>query len=393
MPGRIAMHEAVAQIMDVIEDEISASDVEEICREVVVDEVLEQARLITEEEIQRIIEPIVRQEIVVDPEERVEGDYVDVTDVEYENLPDDVKVEGASDGERKVVVRSRVYTARIRPDMNARVIAKKMANEIRAAFFEIKTASGIDLDFDSLHRVEPDAEKGCPKCGSANTTPVWYDAGYMTVHCNSCDSDFEASMKGTEKLSLKERTIEDYDIVPEADIFGSVWYDDGGDHDYREPGYPYEIFQGGESVFMGWCSDFDDVIADFDEFSQKWHEVSEGMSIYSSESGKELKVSSFDGSSVYFGGLRASRAKIAASAVKGTMRFGSSHLYEDEVRVGDLYQDRRGNSMEVYAMSDGNVFYYDTDIASRSASITVNYMSLPVQSFLKTVDEFGYSLR
>ena len=210
------MHEAIAQIMDVIEDEISVSDVEEICREVVVDEVLERARLITEDEIQRIIEPVVRRETIVDPEERIEGDYVDVTDVEYENLPDESKVEGASDGEKKVVVRSKVYTARIRPDMNARVLASKIAGEIRTAFFQVKSYSGIDLDFDSLHREQPDADTGCPHCGSADTTPVWYDAGRMTVHCNSCDADFEASMRGTDKLSLKERTIEDYDIVPEV---------------------------------------------------------------------------------------------------------------------------------------------------------------------------------
>lgn len=387
------MHEAIAQIMDVIEDEISASDVEEICREVVVDEVLERARLITEDEIQRIIEPVVRRETIVDPEERIEGDYVDVTDVEYENLPDESKVEGASDGEKKVVVRSKVYTARIRPDMNARVLASKIAGEIRAAFFQVKSYSGIDLDFDSLHREQPDADTGCPHCGSADTTPVWYDAGRMTVHCNSCDADFEASMRGTDKLSLKERTIEDYDIVPEADIFGSVWYDDGGDHDYREPGYPYEIFQDGESVLMGWHSSFEDVMDDFDDFSRKWHEISEGMSIYSSESGRELKVSSFDGSSVFFDGMKASRARIAASAMRGTMRFGSSHLYCDSVKVGDLYRDARGNSMEVYDVSGGSVWYYDTDIANRSAAITVQPMSLPLQSFLKQVDEGGYALR
>lgn len=387
------MHEAIAQIMDVIEDEISVSDVEEICREVVVDEVLERARLITEDEIQRIIEPVVRRETIVDPEERIEGDYVDVTDVEYENLPDESKVEGASDGEKKVVVRSKVYTARIRPDMNARVLASKIAGEIRAAFFQVKSYSGIDLDFDSLHREQPDADTGCPHCGSADTTPVWYDAGRMTVHCNSCDVDFEASMRGTDKLSLKERTIEDYDIVPEADIFGSVWYDDGGDHDYREPGYPYEIFQDGESVLMGWHSSFEDVMDDFDDFSRKWHEISEGMSIYSSESGRELKVSSFDGSSVFFDGMKASRARIAASAMRGTMRFGSSHLYCDSVKVGDLYRDARGNSMEVYDVSGGSVWYYDTDIANRSAAITVQPMSLPLQSFLKQVDEGGYALR
>lgn len=387
------MHEAIAQIMDVIEDEISVSDVEEICREVVVDEVLERARLITEDEIQRIIEPVVRRETIVDPEERIEGDYVDVTDVEYENLPDESKVEGASDGEKKVVVRSKVYTARIRPDMNARVLASKIAGEIRAAFFQVKSYSGIDLDFDSLHREQPDADTGCPHCGSADTTPVWYDAGRMTVHCNSCDADFEASMRGTDKLSLKERTIEDYDIVPEADIFGSVWYDDGGDHDYREPGYPYEIFQDGESVLMGWHSSFEDVMDDFDDFSRKWHEISEGMSIYSSESGRELKVSSFDGSSVFFDGMKASRARIAASAMRGTMRFGSSHLYCDSVKVGDLYRDARGNSMEVYDVSGGSVWYYDTDIANRSAAITVQPMSLPLQSFLKQVDEGGYALR
>lgn len=387
------MHEAIARIMDVIEDGISASDVEEICREAVVDEVLERARLITEEEIQRILEPVVRGEMIVDPEERIDGEHVDVTDVEYDNLPDEAKVEGASDGEKKVVVRSRVYAARIRPDMNAKVIAAKIANEIRTAFFEIRSQSGIDLDFDSLHRSEPDADKGCPHCGSANTTPVWYDAGCMTVHCNSCDSDFEASMKGAGKLSLKERTIEDYDIVPEADIFGSVWYDDGGDRDYREPGYPYEIFQDGEPVFMGWCSDFEDVMADFDDFSRKWHEISEGMSVYSSESGRELKVSSLDGSSVFFGKTRASRAKIAASAMRGTMRFGSSHLYCDSVKVGDLYRDARGNSMEVYDVSGGNVYYYDADIANRSASITVQHMRLPLQQFLGKVDERGYSLR
>jgi hypothetical protein len=387
------MHEAIAQIMDVIEDEISVSDVEEICREVVVDEVLERARLITEDEIQRIIEPVVRRETIVDPEERIEGDYVDVTDVEYENLPDESKVEGASDGEKKVVVRSKVYTARIRPDMNARVLASKIAGEIRTAFFQVKSYSGIDLDFDSLHREQPDADTGCPHCGSADTTPVWYDAGRMTVHCNSCDADFEASMRGTDKLSLKERTIEDYDIVPEADIFGSVWYDDGGDHDYREPGYPYEIFQDGESVLMGWHSSFEDVMDDFDDFSRKWHEISEGMSIYSSESGRELKVSSFDGSSVFFDGMKASRARIAASAMRGTMRFGSSHLYCDSVKVGDLYRDARGNSMEVYDVSGGSVWYYDTDIANRSAAITVQPMSLPLQSFLKQVDEGGYALR
>ena len=387
------MHEAIAQIMDVIEDEISVSDVEEICREVVVDEVLERARLITEDEIQRIIEPVVRRETIVDPEERIEGDYVDVTDVEYENLPDESKVEGASDGEKKVVVRSKVYTARIRPDMNARVLASKIAGEIRVAFFQVKSYSGIDLDFDSLHREQPDADTGCPHCGSADTTPVWYDAGRMTVHCNSCDADFEASMRGTDKLSLKERTIEDYDIVPEADIFGSVWYDDGGDHDYREPGYPYEIFQDGESVLMGWHSSFEDVMDDFDDFSRKWHEISEGMSIYSSESGRELKVSSFDGSSVFFDGMKASRARIAASAMRGTMRFGSSHLYCDSVKVGDLYRDARGNSMEVYDVSGGSVWYYDTDIANRSAAITVQPMSLPLQSFLKQVDEGGYALR
>jgi len=39
------------------------------------------------------------------------------------------------------------------------------------------------------------------------------------------------------------------------------------------------------------------------------------------------------------------------------------------------------------------VYYYDTDIANRSASITVQHMRLPLQQFLGKVDERGYSLR
>ena len=49
--------------------------------------------------------------------------------------------------------------------------------------------------------------------------------------------------------------------------------------------------------------------------------------------------------------------------------------------------------MEVYDVSGGSVWYYDTDIANRSAAITVQPMSLPLQSFLKQVDEGGYALR
>ena len=385
----VRMHEAVPQIAEMIEEGISASDLEEVCRQAVAEEILDRARLITEDEVRRLIEPIVRHETAVDPAEAVDGGEVRLTDVEYDSLDPEQRAEDARTGARLVMIGSRAYPARISPDQRAVTIAASLSREVAEAAYGVCLANGWDAD--SMYREAADAP-ACPGCGSLDTTPVWFDAGRMTVHCNGCGNEFEADMdEGPDELSMRDRTVEEYDVVPEAGIYASVWFE-GSDSEFRPAGFRYEVHMGDEVLYEGWSETSEGAFDAVEAYAAAYRSIEEGLGLLSTESGVGLTVDGVDGDEVRFGGRTGSRARIASALSRGVFQACRSEMYDGFVAVGDVYENAEGDSMEVYASEGGDVAFYDTRIAPASGRITVMPVSMRRGEFLRRVDEGGYEI-
>lgn len=376
------MRKTVAAIADIIEEGISASDVEEVCRGAVVDEIEERARLIVDDEIERLIEPIVGEEVVADPEERIDGGEVELTDIEFENLPEESRAVDR-EGNRLVIVSGRAYRARIFPDSTARTIAAKLSNEIRHALAMLK-ASGEALDGETVESLSEDADGRveCPDCGSEMVTMVWVGDGDETYLCSECGEEFSVPVgEGAGDPAIEDLTSETVDIVP-GEMFGTVCFDGES--------WPYEVWVDGECVQSGSADEPDEAYALFEEIGEVYASIGAGTEVRCS--GSSMTVRSVSGGVIDFGGPTASRAKMSCLVVSGRAVASNPEEFVDEVREGDEWVNESGSSMTVERVDGDTVEFEDVDAGERGASYLASLVSMSRQEFMSRAVEGGYRL-
>ena len=228
-----------------------STELEGICRHAVAIEMRNAKRMLTAEEIEDVVDEVVDEEAIADLEDRYEDGEVEVSDAERGNIPEeDIVTMQDEDGEvvEGVVVEGKFARLVIVPDVSKRTISASIANHSDMLAHMANMNEGINLK--SLYHPVPDVNMPCPACASRNVTPVWYDSGQVVACCNDCDMEFDASINDVAHATLAERTVEDIDILPEHEVFGSVWL--SGD------GFGYEIYASGELIDSGEEDDYEE---------------------------------------------------------------------------------------------------------------------------------------
>lgn len=336
----------IENIADAIEQEPS-SDMEAMCREEVAMEMRSQRRMLTADEIEDIVEDIVEDEAIADLSvERVDEGEITVTEPERANIPDEdiVLVEDGDDEDVEgVVIGGRFARLNVVPDRSASVIAKSISRHSEALAHMANVNEGINLK--SLYHPVPDVAMPCPVCASRNVTPVWYDRGEVIAHCNSCDHEFDASVEDVAHATLAERTVEDIDILPEYDVFGSVWLENDG--------YGYEVYAEGELVDSGAVDTYEEVLERFDDIADAYDEIGEGTQVdFSSGDSEMVEIMADD--DVYFGaGRKASRIRLARMVADGAAFIDNSMRKELSFTAGQVFESQSGSVIVDSVMPDG----------------------------------------
>lgn len=315
----------------------SGSDVECACRFAVARKMRAERRLLSSDEVEDVVEDVVDAETSVDVEDRVDGDHVEMTDVEWDSVPVEDKVMfDKEDGEvvEGVVVGGRLLPVKLSSDFRASVIAERINMEISSTAHLANVNEGVNVK--SLYHPVPDVKMPCPRCASENVTPVWYDNGEVIACCNSCGNEFDADVNVVAKATLAERTVEDIDILPEFDVFGSVWYQDNGK-------FGFEVYSSGDLVDAGDADTFEEVQERFDDIADAYDELDEGVGI-DFASGKSDVIDVVDGDELVLeGGKRASRARIARMVADGMAFVDKSNVATFRLAPGQVVATRFGN--------------------------------------------------
>ena len=332
----------IDKIAATIEGEPS-TELEGMCRRAVAIEMRRAKRMLTADEIDDVVEEVVEEEAHADLEERFDGEQVNVSDLEAENIPDDEIVTYTDeDGEEieGVVVEGRFAKLNIRPDSSVKTISASIAKHSEMLAIMANSSDGINLK--SLYHPVPDVNMACPVCASHDVTPVWYDNGQVIACCNFCNREFDASIDDVAHATLAEQTVEDIDILPEHEVFGSVWLTGNG--------YGYEIYASGDLVDSGEAEKYDDVIERFDDVADAFDEIDEDSQI-DFANGESDVIDEIDGDDVYFeAGRKASRIRLARMVADG-------RAFIDNSRVANISHVVPGRT---YAMADGSRFAVDT---------------------------------
>lgn len=357
----------IERLATAIEQE-SSNDMEAICRYTVAAEMRHERRMLTADEIEDIVADVVADEAHADPEDRFDGEVVEVTDLEAANM-DDIAEFTDEDGEtiEGVVVGGKFARLVVKPDQSVRVISASIAKHSEALAHMASVNGGINLK--SMYHPVPDVNMPCPTCASRNVTPVWFDSGQVTACCNECGMEFDASVDDVAHATLAERTVEDIDILPEFNVFGSVWLN--GD------GYGYEIYASGDMVDSGEAETFDEVQERFDDIADAYDEIGEGTGIDFANGDSDI-VELMENDDVYFGSRRkASRIRLARMVASKKAFIDNSGKVNANFREGQEFSTRTGSIIvdsvlrdDVYAtVIEGTA---DGRIAERVAKFTAN---------------------
>lgn len=324
-------------------DKEPSTELEGICRRAVAMEMRRAKRMLTADEIDDIVEDVVEEEAHADLEERFDGESVNVSDLEAENIPEDELVTFTDDDGEEiegVVVEGRFARLKIRPDSSVRTISASISKHSESLAIMANSNEGINLQ--SLYHPVPDVNMPCPVCASRDVTPVWYDNGQVIACCNNCNREFDASIDDVAHATLAEQTVEDIDILPEHEVFGSVWLNGSG--------YGYEVYASGELVDSGEADRYDDVIERFDDIADAFDDIEEDSQV-DFTNGESDVVDEIDGDDVYFeAGRKASRIRLARMVADGK-------AFVDNSRVASIGFVRRGRS---YRMKGGSRFEVDS---------------------------------
>ena len=340
--------------MDIIEiaanaiarDPMSVSDTESSCRFAVARSMRANKRLLAENEIEDIVCDVVAGDTYVDAdslEPDADGE-VEMTDTEWDSVDSDDKVVyGDKVG---MVVGGRFCPVRIVEDTRAAHISYRIAKSME---YQAHTLASLGIDEKSLYHPIPDVAMPCPKCASSNVTPVWFDGGDVVACCNDCGCEFDASVDDVLRTTLADRTVEDIDIIPEHDVFGSVWCSDGGR-------FGYEVYASGELVDSGEEDTFEEVQDRFDDIADAYDSIDEGMVVDLTNGNSEI-IEDIDGDKVTMeGGKTASRARLARMIADGTAYADMSSISRISFREGQHIVLSHNRRADVVGVGDGCVY-------------------------------------
>lgn len=365
--------------MDVIEiaasaierDPMSVSDTESNCRLAVARAMREGGRLLAADEVEDIVGDVVSDETYVDIDsvEPDGGGEVELTDAEWESVDSDDKVVyGDTVG---MVVGGRFCPVRIVEDTRAAHISYRISKSME---YQAHVIASLGIDERSLYHPIPDVAMPCPRCASSDVTPVWFDGGEVIACCNDCGCEFDASVSDVMRATLADRTVEDIDILPEHDIFGSVWCSDGGR-------FGYEVYASGELVDSGEEDTFEDVQGRFDDIADAYEDISEGAVIDLTNGGSEV-IECIDGDKVTMeGGRTASRARLARMMADGIAYADRSGVASAHVREGQRIALSHGRLADVVSVGSDGVYLdvyegvADGRVACRQVRLTMRQLS------------------
>ena len=326
-----------------IEQEPS-SELESMCRQTVAAEMRHAKRLLTAEEIEDIADSVFEEEAIADLENVEDGEVV-VTEHERRNIPEDEIVMVDEDGEvvEGVVVEGRFARLVVVPDRHCERVAKRIATHMESLALMVNVNEGVNLK--SLYHPVPDVNMPCPKCSSRNVTPVWFDSGQVIACCNDCCAEFDASIDDVAHATLAERTVEDIDILPEFEVFGSVWLEDEG--------YGYEIYASGEVIDSGAADTFNEVQERFDDVADAYEEIEEGAQV-DFTSGESDVIDVIDEDDIFFeAGKKASRARLARMIVDKRAFLDKSAMSGYRIFVGQGFHSPRGSLVVENVLPEG----------------------------------------
>ena len=352
-----------------------ASELEELCRHAVAAEMRHAKRLLTADEIEDITEDTFEDEAVSDLDVDEDGE-VEVTEHERANIPEESIVMMDEDGEvvEGVVVEGKFARLRVIPDHRCKHVAKRIATHMESLALMANINEGINLK--SLYHPVPNVTMPCPKCSSRNVTPVWFDSGQVIACCNECATEFEASVDDVAHATLAERTVEDIDILPEYDVFGSVWLKDGG--------YGYEVYASGELIDSGEAETFDEVQERFDDIADAYDEIEEDAEI-DFASGESDTVEDIDGDELILeSGRKASRARVARMVADKKAFVAKNDLGGIKITAGRGFHSPRGSVIVESIMPNGVYARVVTATADgRIAERMVRFTERELKAYLK----------
>ena len=323
-----------------IEGDPTATDMELICRSAVAEKMRESRRLLTADEVEDLVKDEVVEETAVDPEEIVEEEgELALSDIEWDSIPEEDKVEVELGDEviEGCVVAGKFHPAKIHPDSSVSRYARRITASMEE---QAHIGSTLGITPKCLYNPVPDVTMPCPHCASRNVTPVWYDAGEVIALCNDCAEEFDASIEDVAKATLAERTVEDIDILPEHDVFGSVWYGEDGK-------FGYEVYASGDLVEDGAAETFEEIQERFDDIADAYEEIGEGTVIDLTSGDSEIIIDIDDDRIELESGKTASRARIARMVVDKRAFLDNSSRRRNVFVAGRMYAGKNGEQVLV----------------------------------------------
>ena len=370
------------KLADAIAADTIVSDIEHLCRVHVAGEIKRERRLLAEDEVEDIVEDVVDGESFVELEDAVSDDgFIDMTDAEWENVPADDKVVLEKDDGNDVegaVVGGRFLPVRLHEDPRPASIARRINASIKEAAHIANSVDGVNVK--SLYHPVPDVCMPCPACASRDVTPVWFDSGEVVACCNRCGAEFDASTDEVARATLAERTVEDIDILPEFDVFGSVWCQDDGR-------FGYEVYASGELVDSGAADTFEGVQERFDDIADGFDDIEDGSSIVF-ENGPE-DVEDVDGDRVVFeGGRAASRIRLARMLADHVAYLDNSGVTRMKLSPGMEFSSQMGTV--VVASVDGDEVYANLIRCASDGRVVEDYVRYTRPQFKRMLRDGGW---
>ena len=359
-----------------IEGDVTASDMELMCRAAVAQKMRKARRFLTAEEILDITNDTVIEETAIDPEDIIEAEgELDVTDIEWESVPEEDKVEVELEEEtvEGMVVGGKFYRANLRPDTSVSRYAQRIATSMDE---QAHYATTFGVAPKALFNPVPDVTMPCPKCASRNVTPVWYDKGEVIACCNECSHEFDASIEDVAKATLAERTVEDIDILPEFEVFGSVWYGEDGK-------FGYEVYASGDMVESGDSDTFEWIQDHFDDIADTYEEISEGTVIDLPSGDSEVVIDIDDDRIELESGKTASRARIARMVVNKKAFINNANATRTAFVEGNIYEAKSG--AQVFVKRAGKELeceVWEPMVDGRIAHRLVNFTTKQLSNYL-----------
>lgn len=339
---------AIERIARDLESSPSASDMEDICRSEVAGIIRESKRLLTADEVEDIVDDVVADEAIAEPEVSDDG-VIEMSELEWDNVPDEekVKVDEGGDIVEGMVVAGMFRPVALHKDYRPKHIASNISKHIESLARLAATNDGID--YRSMFNPVPDVVMPCPKCASRDVTPVWYDAGEVVACCNHCGNEFHAGIDDVAHATLAERTVEDIDILPEHNVFGSVWCNDNGN-------FGWEIYASGDLIDSGESESFEVIQDRFDDIADAYDEISEDT-VIDLDNGSDEKIVEINGDEITMeSGRSASRIRIARMVADRKAFIDNSHVQTMRVHIGSVYSTADGASVIVSSVEPDGIY-------------------------------------